>query len=121
MTCILNRSKANRCQSPAGRLRQKIEIQKLTRHADGAGGATESWSKFADCYAEVSPVSAAQLAFYEKLEHRVTHKILIRYLPGLSHEMRVLFEGRVFQVQSFRDLEERHQFHEIMAEEGKPT
>jgi SPP1 family predicted phage head-tail adaptor len=41
----------------------------------------------------------------------------IRYRPGIMSDMRVVYSGRVFNIQSVIDVEERHREIQIMAQE----
>lgn len=104
-----------------GRMRHEIVVQQVSRAADGQGGFTETWSTFATVWAAIDPVSAYQQFQAEALQHRVTHKITMRYLSGLTSDMRISFGGRLFHIQSFRDFEEKGKFHEVQAEEGAPA
>ena len=104
------------------RMRHRIVIQSISsRTPDGMGGSTPVWGTFSTVWAEIKPVSASQRKFSDQLEHRVTHKIKIRYLASLSSEMRISYDSRTFHIHSFRNLDERGRFIEIMAEEGGPS
>jgi SPP1 family predicted phage head-tail adaptor len=101
-----------------GQLRQYITIQSPTRTADGSGGWTEGWGNFANAFAAIKPVSARERFFADKLEHNVTHLIVIRFIAGLKANMRINFEGRYFLVRGFRYLDETQHWIEIQAEEN---
>lgn len=102
-------------------LRWRITIEQLVLSDDGQGGHSESWSTLATPWAKLEPLSASQIWHAQQLEHRVTHKITIRYRNDIESNMRILFEGRIFHIKSFRDLESQKRFTEIMAEEGAPS
>jgi SPP1 family predicted phage head-tail adaptor len=99
----------------ASRLRHRIVIEQVTRVSDGTGGVTDNWSTFTTVWASIEPVSANQILFSEQLQQRITHRIFVRYLTGLSSDMRVAFDNRTFRVISFRNIEERKKFLEISA------
>jgi SPP1 family predicted phage head-tail adaptor len=89
-------------------LRQRITIESLTRTADGQGGFTESWSTFAEVWANIKPANASERYFAQRVESNITHKISIRWLESVQSEMRIQFEGRLFQIHGVRrDDEER--------------
>lgn len=44
--------------------------------------------------------------------------IVIRYRAGLTQDMRIQYGARIFQVVGMIDVEERHQWLEIDAEES---
>jgi len=102
-------------------LRHRITIQNRTQSSDGMGGVTESWSTFATVWASIDPMKAGEVFWARHIESRVTHKVMIRYLNGLTTSMRFTFGGRTFQIKGIRNLEERRQWMEIVAEEGVPA
>lgn len=104
-----------------GKLRHRITIQEPTETTDNHGGYTESWSTFATVWARISPMSASEKHFADKLEEEVTHKIKIRSLSGLSAKMRIQFGSRIFKIVGHRDIEERGKFMEINALEESAT
>lgn len=99
-------------------LRHRIKFQSLSRVADGQGGWTESWVDFAEVWAKIRPKSAKERYFAQQIQPTVSHEIVIRWLDGLKTEMRVLFEGRVFQIHGIRREDEERWFLYIDAEEG---
>lgn len=103
-----------------GKLREYVTIETPTEtaDADGTGGFTVSWSTFASVWAKISPVSARVVRSADNNEHRVTHKIRIRELAGVTQKMRIAFEGRIFHVRGIADPEERDRFLDLYCEEG---
>lgn len=105
----------------AGEMRHRITIQQRSLASDGIGGSTETWSTLATVWSKIEPMSAGQVAWASSLEHRVTHKITIRYRSDLTSDMRIQYGGRIFHVKGYRNLEERNLWTEINAEEGAPS
>lgn len=93
----------------AGKLRHRIEIQKRqTGGVDAFGGRSEGWSFVAKAWASIEPQTGRQLEFARQFTATVSHKITMRYVPGLSPAMRVKFGSRIFEINGVIDLEERH-------------
>jgi len=99
-------------------LRQRIKFQSLTRATDGQGGWTETWNDFTEVWAAIKPVSAKERYFSQRIEENVSHQITIRWLEGLTTEMRIVFENRIFQIHGIRRENEERWFMLIDAEEG---
>jgi SPP1 family predicted phage head-tail adaptor len=53
-----------------------------------------------------------------QLETPITHTIYIRYRDDLVPRDRILFRGRLFNIRSIVDMEEKKIFLELKAEEG---
>lgn len=102
-----------------GSLRHRIEIQQLSEAAtDGQGGYTAAWSTIHTVWAKVEASTGSERLFAQKIEANYDHKIFIRRLAGLDSKMRILFDGRIFQVKSVKREEERLWYVEILAKEG---
>lgn len=99
-------------------LRHRIKFQSLSRTPDGQGGFTESWTDFTEVWAKIIPKNGKERYFSQQIQPVISHEITVRWLEGITTEMRILFEGRIFQIHSIRrDIEERW-FITIDAEEG---
>ena len=105
-------------QVEIGEMRNRIIIQSQTRTADSMGGFTVAWAEFKTVWAKVEPMSASQVFWARHLEHRVTHRITMRYLAGVTSDMRISFGSRIFHIKGIRNIEERNRFMELVAEEG---
>lgn len=102
----------------AGQLRQRIDVQSVALTGDGGGGATEVWSNFASgIYAHVEPLSGLELFQAQQVNDQLTHKVTIRYFPGITSKMRVKYGTRIFLIEYPIDPEERHRSIELMCKE----
>lgn len=104
-----------------GEMKHRITIETPTRSTDGIGGFTSTWATFASAWASITPVAAREDFHASRLEHRVTHKIMIRYVASVTSNMRVVFGSRTFQIKGIKNLEERNRFLELKCEEGVPA
>lgn len=105
-----------------GSLNSRIEIQSATRTADGAGGATNVWATITNgtVWANVESMSAFEVFAAIQRQHRVTHKITLRYMTSLTSGMRVKFGTRTFNIRGIKNLDERNAKMELTCEEGLP-
>lgn len=82
-----------------GALRHRINIEQKTLTPDGMGGNSISWGVFAQVWAAIWPRSAGKMQMEsEQAQSKISHQIRIRYLPGLTSAMRVIYNGRVFHI-----------------------
>lgn len=102
----------------AGRLRKRIDIEQQALTSDGAGGDTESWSAFvAGIYADVEPLTGRELFQAQQVNDELSHRVTVRYYPGVTSKMRVKYGTRVFLIESIIDPEERHRELQLMTRE----
>ena len=105
----------------AGRMRHRIRFERFDGTRDAYGDPLteegENWTPVVTLWGSVDPVSGREFYAAEQSQSEVTHKIRCRYYPGLQTEMRIVCAGRIFQVISIIDWEERHESLLIMAKE----
>jgi SPP1 family predicted phage head-tail adaptor len=101
-----------------GRLRHRIEIQISVDTNDSFGQPIPAWAVlFGNVKAFVEPLSGQELFDARQLHAEVTHRIIVRYLAGITPKHRIVFGVRVFDILSPINLEERGLFLEIMTKE----
>lgn len=91
----------------AGRLNRRILIQSSVTTQGAAGDPDDSWQDVASTWASITaPTSKEIYALGPGFTAQVTHKITIRWRPGISNGMRILFRDRIFQIQTVSDPDE---------------
>jgi len=105
----------------AGKLRHRIIIQKATEAPNEYGEMVQTWGTFATVNAAVEPLRGQELWAAQAQQARVTTRIRIRYLAGVTPKMRVLFGTRLYLIDFIIDPEERHVEMQLMAEEWVAT
>jgi len=104
-----------------GELRHRIMIQSVVRAEDGGGGATETWTTVAEVWAAVLPGGGSEGVAGDRLEGRVTHRIVMRgglaggAAPGPAD--RIVWGSRVFEVRAVIDEGERGRWLVALVEE----
>ena len=102
-------------------LRHRIAIEAESRTDDGGGGSSNPWAApvlVARVWAAIEPLRGTERLRAQQLDDTVTHKILLRYRADIRAEHRVTFRGRVFNIRSIVNLEERNRWLELLCEEG---
>lgn len=70
----------------------------------------------------VSPMSGREYEESQKLRAETTYKISTRFFPGITPQMRILYENREFEIVSVLDTNERHtELQIVAAEKGRKT
>lgn len=101
----------------AGLLRHQITIESPTRTQDSLGEPLLTWSTFATTRASVEPLRGMELIQAAGVEANITHRVTIRFRDGLRPDMRIRHRGRVLNIVSVSDIEERERRIEIMCKE----
>lgn len=101
-----------------GKMRERIVIQTVPTVVGAIGNvAAATPVTFATVWAQVKPVRASEDVVAERLSATAVFQIIVRYLPGLSPAMRILWDGRVLNIDSIRNLDERRRFLTIVAQD----
>ncbi len=94
----------------AGSLRHLITIEHQVASENSLGEPSMAWEAFAsNVRSEVKPISGRAYMEARQAQSEVSHRVRIRYLPGVAAHMRVIFEDRRMEIEAVIDFEERHQ------------
>lgn len=99
-------------------MRHTIEVRALQEVDDNMGGQTTAWVTVWTKKAMVTPMSGFERLRSMQLNATLTHKIVTRYFAGLTPKHQILFDGRLFQIRSVINIEERNRFYELSCDEG---
>lgn len=101
----------------AGSLRHKVTIQKATESQDSYGEPDPTWGVYAVVWASIEPVTGREYLQNRQTGVEITHKVTIRYLDGVTAKMRVLYDGRYFDIEAVLNDKERNAMHILMCKE----
>jgi len=105
----------------AGKLRHVISIEQPAETKSLSGGITNApWSTFvAGLRAEIEDLGGSEKSTGDNFTALSTHKITIRYYPGITTKMRVNFKGRYFDILDGNNVENRNRELDLMCREGR--
>jgi SPP1 family predicted phage head-tail adaptor len=85
----------------AGALRHVIDIQARDQGKDGYNAPKNTWGRsIAGVRAEVKELTGHELLNAQQIHPEISHRVTIRYLAGVTSLYRVIFEGRVLDIQA---------------------
>ena len=99
----------------AGRLDKRIIIERLEATEDEIGQPVEAWIPTYSVWAAIEPLQGREYLAAMAVQAERTVRIRIRYLPGIVSTMRVVYQGRVFAIQSVINLREANDELHLMA------
>lgn len=85
---------------PAGNLDRRITIEQATKTRGSAGSERLTWSTLIEVWAEKRDVSARELMTSGVQLSEATTAFRIRWREGITPGMRVLYDGRVYDIQA---------------------
>jgi SPP1 family predicted phage head-tail adaptor len=99
-----------------GQLRERVTVEQPGRTTTTLGESQITWSTFATRWASVEGVSSREALQYGQQQIEITHKVRMRYLEGLTHEMRLQWRSRTLDVVSVLEYANRSE-HVLICQE----
>lgn len=102
----------------AGKLRERVTVQTPSGTTNPLGETVISWSNSTAVWASVEGVSAREALALGQQETVLTHRVRMRYLPGLTQDMRLAWRNRTLEIVSLLEHGNRSE-HEAICEEKR--
>ena len=99
-------------------LRRRITIQSRTATLDSFGQQVTTWTNLVSCWASIEPLSGHELIAAQAVSSELSHTVTIQYRTTVTAAMRVLYQGRVLNIQSVTDPETAHVALQLLCSEG---
>jgi SPP1 family predicted phage head-tail adaptor len=100
----------------AGDLRERVTVQIASGSTNALGETVLSWANSTSVWASVQGVSARESLANGREETTVTHRLRLRYLPGLTQAMRFSWRNRTLEIVSLLEHNNRSE-HEAICQE----
>jgi SPP1 family predicted phage head-tail adaptor len=99
-----------------GRLRERVTIQQASETRNAMGEVVQSWVTFAERWASVDGLSSREFLLQGQQQSEISHRVRLRYVPGMKATMRFLWRGRVLEMTSLLEHGNRSE-HEALCTE----
>jgi SPP1 family predicted phage head-tail adaptor len=100
-------------------MRHRVRILTRSEAQSGTFTTSETFTTIVTVWGQLIPLSGLQKIDTKQIGEGVTHRILIRYRAEISDRHWLEIDGRRFDVKSFRVLDERERYLELMVEENE--
>lgn len=99
-----------------GDLRDKITIRNSTASRDAYGASVETWEDYApDRWAHVNPLAGRELLLARQTASLADTVFTTRWLSGVTPQMRVVWDGGEYLIESAVDVGAARRWLEIRA------
>ena len=99
-----------------GQLRERVTVEQPTRTTTDLGESQLNWSTYATRWASVEGVSSREALQFGQQQVEITHKVRMRYLDGLTAQMRLKWRSRTLDVVSVLEYGNRSE-HVLICQE----
>jgi SPP1 family predicted phage head-tail adaptor len=100
-----------------GELNERVTVQIPAESRNNLGETTLEWDTFATRWASVEGTSVRETLLAGQQDVAVTHRVKMRYLAGLNNRMRLVWRGRILEVISVLEHDQRS-VHELICQES---
>lgn len=100
----------------AGLLRERVTLQRRADTPDGGGGVTAAWQDVATLWARVQPEKGSEILKADRLQNPQRYIVTLRWRADVTPEMRLLWAGRVFEIYSVANVDERRSGLQLVCE-----
>lgn len=99
-----------------GKLRERVTVQIATGATNALGETVLTWGDSSAVWASVEGVSAREALISGQQETTVSHRVRLRYLPGLTSQHRFSWSSRTLEIVSLLEHGNRSE-HEAICQE----
>lgn len=104
----------------AGKLRHRVRVQVNRGVPDAAGEVQQAWVDFVpERWASITSLSGTAALIANQVNKDMLHEVSMRWFPGLTEEMRLVFKGRNLEIDSLNNVDERDIEWRMLAKEKK--
>lgn len=103
--------------SLTSRLRHKVVVEEKNRTPDEAGGYETEWVELMSVWAEIFHKSSAEKYLGGQLAPNAALVFRVRFHAGITTDMRLRYDNRIFAITALSDVREEHKILDIMAVE----
>lgn len=101
----------------AGTLDKRVEVQAPIKTLSEHGQAILSWITTGVRWASVEPLTSREFWNAQQVQADISHKITMRWFPGLTTEHRLKMGERIFHIGPPQNVGEKNETWLIMARE----
>ncbi len=100
-----------------GKLKERVELQKLTQTTNSLNEVADSWTTITTRWASVEYLSAKEQEIANQLNAIISYKVVIRKYPSLRHNWQILWDNKSLGVENIVDKDDFYEIYCSVKEE----
>ncbi|RFB73826.1 MULTISPECIES: phage head closure protein [unclassified Herbaspirillum] len=100
-----------------GELNRRVELRERVDQAVADSDVEATFPQQRFRWAKIEPVGSAVYAASVQIDKKVTHRITVRYLDGITDAFEIVYRTQVFAVKRVSDLNGARRFTVLEVEE----
>ena len=98
-------------------MKHRITIRSFRGVRDELGQTIQEWYDFKTVWCAIKTVKGTEYFSTGVVRAENTYRFIIRYMPGIKASMQIMFEGRLFKIESVLNDDEERRTITIVAKE----
>ena len=91
-----------------GELNRRVEILAFVEEKDEYGAIDGEWKVIATRWARIEQNGGGEVSDNNQVVARISTKIIIRHMPGLTEKNRVRYKDKLYEINSVLDVDTGH-------------
>jgi SPP1 family predicted phage head-tail adaptor len=100
-----------------GKLDKRVTFLSPGAGGDAIGQTTQEYGEFVTVWATVKALRGGEYFEAQKVRPEKVYKITVRYLDGITEDMRIKFRDKILEIEYVNNVEEAGYMLEILAVE----
>lgn len=100
-----------------GALNERVIVQQSADATNSLGETIQSWATYATVWAGIDGASSQEALRAGQVGLSISHSVQMRYLSGLTAQMRILWGARVLEIISVLEAESQS-VHNLICQEA---
>lgn len=101
----------------AGELNRRVLVRKRTDYPEDDAALDSQFSEVRPRWAKIEPVGTAVYSAGVQADSRITHRVTLRYLPGITEDHEVVRGSTVYRVRRGMAMNGENRFTMLEVEE----
>lgn len=101
----------------AGELNRRVTVRRRVDYPEDDGGLESQYPEQGKRWAKIEPVGTAVYTAGVQTDQRITHRIILRHLPGVTDSHEVVRGDIVYRVRRVADMNGEQRFTVLEVEE----
>lgn len=93
------------------KLRHLAQIQEVSESLDSYRAVVQEWITIDEAFVQIDPLTAKEIERAKSVYGEATHRLVLRYFPGLTSKNRIIAKGKTFNLVSVINEEEQDHWH----------
>lgn len=100
-----------------GKLNKRVTIMRYEEVTDALGQSKKELKPYKTVWATFAPTRGREYMELQKIKEELTYKMYCRYIPGITSDLFIVYQKKIYEITSVIDVDLEHKMLEIYCTE----